>query len=106
MKEQVMVNIIVRVECGERQPDKLWREMPLPHSLPEQTAPLDVIVAVKVAAADRLRSVLQLAYYKTYYDCAEDQKDSLYGRLTIKEPHASLRTLDHKRRDEGGSDEE
>ena len=94
MKEQVMVNVIVRVECSERQPYKLWREMSLPHSLPEQSAPLDVIVTVKIAAADRLRCVLQLAYDKTYYDCAEDQKDSLYSRLSTKEPNAPLRTLD------------
>ena len=59
MEQQVMIDEVSGIQCGQRQPDESRREVSLSQRFPEQAAPLDVIVAVKVSAADRVRGKLE-----------------------------------------------
>src|SRR5437868_4890804 len=87
----MMICVSLRIERRERQPLEGRREMSGPHSFPEQTTPLDVIVAVEVAAADGLRGVLQLAEDESDDDCAEEQERGGVSRLLPEETFAPLR---------------
>src|SRR2546423_14249247 len=55
-----MVNVVLRVERGERERVEGGREVSRAHPLPEHTAPAEVVVGVEVAAAERRGRELQV----------------------------------------------
>ena len=50
----MMIDIVARVERGEWELRKDRREVALTQAFPKHAAPLDVVVAIKVAAANRV----------------------------------------------------
>ena len=59
VEKQMMIDVVARVECCKRQPGKDRRETAVPQTLPEHSAPPDVVITVKVAAANRVTGKLQ-----------------------------------------------
>src|ERR1700742_674926 len=55
-----MVNVVLRVQSRQRQSVEGGREVPGAHTLPEHTAPAQVVVRVEVAAAERRGRELQV----------------------------------------------
>src|SRR5205085_8107739 len=60
VEEEVMVNVVLRVERGERQRVERRRGVARQYPLPEHLAPAEVVVGVVVAAADRAGRELQV----------------------------------------------
>ena len=52
VKQQVMIYVVFRIERSKRKPAKRWWKVMGAQRLPEHAAPLDVIVAVEVSAAN------------------------------------------------------
>ena len=72
-----MVDVVVGIESGQWEPLEGLRKMSVLHSLPKQTAPLDMVVTVVVSATDGLTGVLQLAENEGYDYCPEDEKEGV-----------------------------
>src|SRR5688572_26547090 len=83
-----MIVVILRVEDSQRQPFKCREPLPLRKILPEKGTPSDVIIAVPIAAADRVRAKLEER--KNHHDRDEseyqvDESRRLFG-LEILSP--------------------
>ena len=53
VKQQVMIDVLSRRESCQRKPGKARRtKMAGAHVVPKQTGPLDVVIAVKITAAN------------------------------------------------------
>src|SRR6185437_1057096 len=52
VKQQVMVYIVFWIERSKRKPAKGWWKVMVAQRFPEHAAPLDVVVAVEIAAAN------------------------------------------------------
>jgi len=52
VEQQVMVYIVFRIERSQGQPGELRRKRADFHRVPQRTRPLNVVVAVEIAAAD------------------------------------------------------
>jgi len=59
VEEQMMIDVILRVQRRQREPREGGRKLPPLDSFPEQLAPTDVIVTVIITAADCARRELQ-----------------------------------------------
>jgi hypothetical protein len=84
VEKQVMVHIVFRIESGERQPGKLWWEVPALDRFPERLGPFDVVVTVEIATADCRRGELKPPKNDTNDDGANYKLDTSDGRLGFK----------------------
>src|SRR6266851_399496 len=73
VKEQVVIDVIAGIQRRQRQPGKGGWEMLRAHVFPKQARPFDVIVAVKVAAADRLSLALQQPEHQRNCDRPDEE---------------------------------
>src|SRR6266404_5029451 len=53
MKEQMVIDIVLRIECREWQPRECGRKTATANGFPKHPAPLDVIITIEITAADR-----------------------------------------------------
>lgn len=81
MIEKVLISVSRRIQRGERQPDKL-REVPVSQTLPQQTAPLNMIVTVEVAATNARLSRLQPRQHQNDGDRTDGHVQSVTGPST------------------------
>ena len=65
-----MIDVVVGVEGGQRQPGKHRRETVVAQRLPEHPAPLNVVVTIEIATANRISRNLQTPEYEADYDCS------------------------------------
>ncbi len=75
----MMVHIVLRIECREREPRKLRREHSAFHSFPKRARPFDVIVTVKITAADCRSRELKLPEEDADGDGARYKLDDANG---------------------------
>ena len=77
-----MIDVVVKIKRRQRQPNERWRrKMFGAEVLPKHLRPLDVIIAVKIAAADRASGKLQPPKNHADSDRAGDEISSAHGCL-------------------------
>src|SRR3954469_23737075 len=60
MKKEMMVDVIVRVQRRQREPDKCWRKMAVADAVPQQRAPANVVIPIEIATANRFCRELKI----------------------------------------------
>lgn len=75
----MMIHIVFWVEGGQRQPRECRRKSLTLDRLPKCLGPLDVVVAVEVAATDRRSRELELPENHPDRDRAGDELNDSYG---------------------------
>ena len=79
MKEQMVVDVIVRIKSRQWQPrERRWKTA-VADRLPNDPAPLGMIVTIKISAADRRGGELKPPKYNADRNYADDKLNSEPG---------------------------
>lgn len=84
MKKKMVIDVVLGVKRRQGQPGKQRRKTPIPHGFPKHAAPLNMVVAIKVATTYGLSGKLQLPEYQADYDCADAEVDAAHRSLSLR----------------------
>ena len=84
MKQQVVIDVVPCIKRSQRQPRKGRRKVMIAQRLPQYVTPLNMIVTVKISAADRISRELQLPEHQTDGNGAGAELNYAQGGLRLK----------------------
>ena len=88
--EQMMVNVILRIQRRQWQPGERGRKMTGADVVPQESRPLDVIVPVVIAATDRRGRILKPPKNQQDSDCPHQKIRGAYGTFGFQPATAPL----------------